>query len=228
MRTFIHSIGHEHYPKRDDFTQEALEYGATRRITIANLKQMEFGDRVLCAHKDGKSQVIFGEFTVEKVSGLTRDEADELHKLTGSVQKKVVTQRRVVTRGCGSYVALDVYVLEGVTSPISLQMVALALEDMKHSGWHLKTLMVGGMFEEHELPVRMRTLPHGRGFRPFDFLGWAETVANTPVSGNRKMPQLRGCFYETKTTTVESDGAPLIWGAGATEEVENYVKGRQS
>ena len=218
VRTHIHSIGRQYYT-RASYTKEAVLYGATRRISIANLKQMAFGDRILCAIKDGKTQVVFGEFAVEKISGLTGHEAAVLSAKLPTAVTQIIRQSRPVTRGCGSYIAQDIHVLD---AHHNLPKLVKAFEEMKADGHGLKSLMVGGAFVEHEQPVRLPTLPHSRGFRPFDYIGWGKAVAACKPSA--KMPRVLGCFYETKASEADPCPVVLVWGAGAIETVDNYAK----
>ena len=218
MRTHVHSIGRQYYT-RASFTKEALQYGATRRISIANLKQMVFGDRILCTIKDGKTQVVFGEFAVEKISGLTGQEAAVLSAKMPTAVTQIIRQRRLVTRGCGSYHANDIHVLSRLHD---LPQLVVAFEAMKAEGHKLASLMVGGDFIELDQPVRLPTLPHGRGFRPFDYVGWCRAVAACPPSA--KMPRVKGCFYATKDSEPDTDPVVLVWGAGAIETVDNYAR----
>lgn len=187
MNTFLHFIGANHYTI-DSFCREALRHGITRRISLAQLKQLQFDDRVVLAMRDGASSLIFGEFVIDRISGLTPE---------GSAAVKSISDVRLedpggrqVQRGCGWYVTGPTFLIDTDTD---LQAIARALEQCANPG----KVMVGGELIRLPTvgarPVRMRDLAFTRGFRPFDYDEWSRHVAE--LDGEIPRGGLRGQFY---------------------------------
>jgi len=209
MKTWLHFIGRANYTK-DGFIDEAKQHSVTRRVTLRQLKTMEFGDRVSLAILDRKSSLIFGYFLIERISGLNDKAMKVLSEKFGT---KMISQGgHVVHRGCGSYI-------EGATLAIdaSMEEIVEVLKTVDDIG----KLMVGGAFFEHE-EVRMKSLVHSRGFRLFDYEGFL--VATHEAKQSQKSPGypvVKGCWYAKPEDFDAGFEGPLTT---EVQEVRDYEK----
>ncbi len=209
MTTWLHFIGRGYYKSRRTFEREALEYGVTRRVSLQQLKAMEFGDRVLLAMRDGKSAVVFGEFMIDRLSGLSSEAAAEI---AGEFNASAVDSPdvgRKISRGCGSYVIGFVWAVSA-----SLKDLADKIKDCDDRG----KPMVGGNFRPRQL-VRLKKIPHRQGFRAFDYGSFMEDVAlATQYSVDSKhLTAVRSFYYTTadgEATTPE----------GLIQQVQHYER----
>lgn len=231
MSTWLHHIGASFYPTPKAFVEEALKYGVTRRVSLQTLKRMNWADLVLLATPDGKSRVIFGEYNITKLSGISgpgweaiRQGAMDLGK-TATMQSVPVRQGQVITRGCGSYVVAAKWELH--SGDLSLGEIAEILQKAKDAGTDIGKPMVGcdvGEFYERKLYVRMKDLPHAHGFRLFDHEKWTADVIHQLVDGTKRW--LRGHYYVDKEKAAELEAKPLVWGANVRiEQVATYTRG---
>lgn len=184
MATWLHFIGKEYYPTRNKFIQEARQYGITRRVSLQVLKQMSWWDRVLLATMDGKSPVVFGEFFIERISGLSQEASEEI-RLRLKVEK-TSDGGAIVKRGCGWYITGATYTVE---APIQ-EMVEVLLK-VENPGQP----MVGGEFHPRPL-VRLKDVPFRQGFRQFDYEAFVQATTGFHAKG---IPAVRGQLYPKQT-----------------------------
>jgi hypothetical protein len=220
MTTWLHFVGRSYYKSATRFVREAQHYGVTRRVSLAVLKQMSWGDRVLLAQLAGVSGVIFGQFTITKLSGFSADGAAAFAKALGD-RVEVVTYPapRRVERGCGSYVVHG----EARVRDCTVAEVTAALSGVENVG----KLMVGGTFEPLDVGwvtplvdgrVRLKDVPHSQGFRPFAYDEFKSEVVAWLHTRPGKVPGLRGFFY------AKTDHARAV-ADGIAELVDDYRRG---
>lgn len=223
MTTWLHFIGKAYYSTDTKFIREAQRFGITRRVSLATLRNMAWGDRVLLAHKSGASAVVFGQFTVDRLSGFSADGAAAFARVLGDkVEYRAYPAPKRVERGCGSYVVHGEFTIRD--TPV-VQVVE-ALKGLKDPG----KLMVGGTFEplfprdsaQHWAcveRVRLKSVPFMQGFRPFDYAAFRKDVlAAVSAAPSRAIPVVTGHFYS------ESDHAAKV-AAGIAELVGDYRRG---
>jgi len=232
MTTWLHFVGQAYYKTSHRFVVEAVRYGITRRVALATLRKMEWGDRVLLAQRDGSSTVVFGQFTIEKLSGLSAEAGAAVREALGDRLDYTpfdVPQR--VERGCGTYTVTGVFSVRETT----LAQLVAAVEKAKDPG----KLMVGGhyspLFVEGgawssqvvnghgvaALPVdrvRLKSVPHAQGFRPFAYDEWRSEVVSAIHARPGKPVVLRGHFYGKTDHERAVD-------AGLAELVDDYRRG---
>lgn len=151
---WLHFVGEKYYTMKS-FKEEAYKYGVTRRISMQNLKKMNFGDIVYLAMMKGKSPVIFGFFVVDGISGLNPE-------VVSSVDRELIPINmggRQVQRGCGSYT-------EGPSFTARSASVNDVVRAVEASSQKCKP-MVSGQFHAVE-ELRLKKVPFQQGFRMFD------------------------------------------------------------
>ena len=196
MTTWLHFVGKQYSIK--EFIGEAQNYGVSRRISLNQLKNMSWGDRVLLAQKTGEKRArIFGEFFVENIYGL---DGQSIVNLFPQITRK--QQQYRVRRICGDYLVTGY-----ARVPFSIQEIAKTIEE---SGEKFP-LMIGGEFRHHRL-VDLSGIKHSMGFRPFNYRRFLEEVSKR----KSEPPQVKGCFY----TSPELSGAV----EGLLVEVEGYTQ----
>jgi len=203
---WLHFVGQKYYT-RAQFVKEAKTYGITRRVSLQVLRSMDWGDTVLLAIVEGKSPVLFGQFSISVLSGLSDVASKALEAFFGL--EKIDDGGRVIARGCGSYVTGPSYRIDA-----SLPEIAEFLLAMQRGGHDIGRPMVGGNFEHHQL-VRLKKIPFRQGFRAFDYPAFLEDLENTPLQKGKKIPILLGQYYVF-------DHAPGRDPGGVVEEVVDY------
>lgn len=211
MKAWLHFVGRQYYSKAK-FVKEARKYGITRRVSLRDLKQMDWGDMVLLAMRPNgrKTPEIFGSFAIELLSGLSPQASEELRKRFR--WRLVDNGGRVIGRGCGRYIEGPCYVLENAT----LREIAMILEELKEQGVDIGKPMVGGSFEPHR-PVRLKSIPFRQGFRLFDYdrllqnIGFSLSTMQEPVT-------VSGQYY-VKDDKAEDGKEPA---EGLIREVADY------
>lgn len=209
----LHCVGRAYYTRRR-FKVEAERYGVSRRISLKDLKAMEWGDTVLLAIQEGKSLVIFGEFTVDRLSGLS-PEANRAIAANWPVEK-VSDGGAVVRRGCGSYVEGATYTF---TEPVSLREIALFLEQLKKDGVDIGLPMISGPFYSRR-SVRLLDVPFRQGFRAFNYDCFMAAVEAAKANGAKYLA-VHGQFYVGKEARTETPAT------GCLQEVHNYRRKEQ-
>lgn len=207
MKAWLHFIGRQYY-SRTEFVKEAKKYGITRRVSLKDLKKMDWGDMVLLAMKDGKSPCIFGSFSIEKLSGLSPAASAAVRKVFD--WELVSPGGTAVERGCGSYTEGPCFVLKRATLP----QIAQLLEELKLLEVDIGLPMIGGEFKPH-MPVRLRDIPFRQGFRLFDYDRLVKE-AGPFLHTSAKAVTVRGQFYVK---------GPIQSGErkeGQVQEVANY------
>jgi len=208
MTTWLHYIGRSYYTERG-FVREAREYGVTRRVSLKTLKRMQWGDRVILAIRDGATSIVFGQFTITKLSGLS-SEAIEAIERAGIVTATLASDQsncgKTIKRGCGCYTIGFVIAVEA-----DLEKLAAALDECDDPG----KPMIGGPFSERER-VRLKKIKHSMGFRPFDLEAFEAAVAESREALARP-PTVSGFFY----SKVGEVTAP---NAGLAETVVGYER----
>lgn len=202
----MHFIGKSYY-SRGSFIREAKKYGITRRVALNVLKKMSWGDRVLLAIMDGKTPVIFGEFRIERISGLS-SEVMKVIAEKGLLESQTDPGGIVVRRGCGSYVAGPTYSVR-----TTIEQIAKIIENEENPG----KPMVGGKFIPHPL-VRLKDLKFRQGFRLFNYEAFAEAYkAEKEKAPLRTIPAVRGLFYVKEMPKRAA-------AEGAVQSVDNYER----
>jgi hypothetical protein len=206
LNYWLHFIGRQYYT-RQSFVKEARQFGVSRRVSLNELKKMDWGDTVLLAIMEGKSGVLFGQFTIERLTGLSRDASLVLEKWFGL--EKVNDGGIVVRRGCGEYVTGPEYRINA-----SLAEIADILQTLKTQGVDIGRPMVGGSFRSHQ-PVRLADIPHRQGFRMFNYTAFITAVKQAKAPGKSKLPAVKGQFYMPQAPLGRARG-------GLVQEVANY------
>jgi hypothetical protein len=222
MTTWLHFIGKTYYKNTSRFEREAARYGITRRVALATLRKMEWGDRVLLAQRDGASTIVFGQFTIEKLSGLSAAAGAAVREALGDrLDYTPFDTPQRVERGCGTYTVTGVFSVRET----SLAQLVAAVEKAEDPG----KLMVGGryapLFADANgvavLPVervRLKSVPHAQGFRPFAYDEWRSEVVSAIHARPGKPVALRGHFYG------QTDHERAV-DAGLAELVDDYRRG---
>jgi len=106
--SFLHWIGGKYYTIQK-FIDESNEYGVTRRVSLADLKRMNFSDWVYCVQKKKNANYgsVFGRFMITGISGLNQT------AITAISQSHRIEAMggggRMVIRGCGMYIEGESY-----------------------------------------------------------------------------------------------------------------------
>lgn len=182
MTTWLHCVGASYYSQAA-FIQEAMKYGITRRVSLANLKRMHYGDQVLLAMKDGASLVVFGSFLIDSLSGLSHEGMEAVR--AGLDLQVIDVGGKVVKRGCGEYVEGPTYLVT-----FDLGVMAEALDQVEDPG----KLMVGGRFQSGRL-VRLKSIRHSMGFRAFDVEAFSRDLSALGPTVGDSLPVLSGHYY---------------------------------
>lgn len=201
---WLHFIGQKYYT-RQAFIKEAMAYGASRRVSLADLKKMAWDDVVLCAMYEGKKSVLFGMFKITRLSGLTKEATAVLEKFFGL--EKIDNGGLSIRRGCGEYITGPEYRINA-----TLAEIAEVLDALKRQGVDIGKPLIGGPFAQHKPVVRLASIPHRQGFRLFDYQAFQ--VALQRATG-KKVPVVRGQFY---VSTAPGKGPR----EGAVQEVQDY------
>jgi len=203
-RDWIHFIGSKYY-SINSFVKEAKEYSINRRISLNNLKRLDFGDRIFLAQGGSKSSIIFGYFVLTTVSGLPRDVVKELEE-SKCIEFKDSDRKRIL-RGCGSYEVRGSYKI--IDSEGFLEVVC-------NSGIKSK-LGIGGEYKPIPLDVnRVKTrIPFMQGYRDFNFEKLKEDYNRLKLSGSRII--LKDYYYreDIAKTGMPVKGKTLI-------DIEDY------
>jgi hypothetical protein len=170
---------------------------------------MEWEDIVLLAIQEGKSLVVFGEFTIKSLSGLS-PEANAAIAARWPVEK-VSDGGAVVRRKCGSYIEGATYTFK---EPVSLREIALFLEQLKKDGVDIGLPMISGPFWPRR-SVRLLDVPFRQGFRAFDYDRFMAAVEAAKANGAKYLA-VHGQFYVGKEARDETPAA------GRLQEVRNY------
>lgn len=164
---WLHFIGNQYYDV-ESFTREATTLGVSRRISLAILRQMNWGDYVICCIKiPGEPEAdVFLEFHIDRIVGLSGEALKRFRKEFPNM-KKVDEGGDHITRECGEYDQGSTYSVD-----FSIQELSQFLIHLKEHDVELGSLMVGCSPER----VRVFRQPYPtlleikfyRGFRPFD------------------------------------------------------------
>ncbi len=231
MASWLHFVGKKYWKSPAKFIREAKRYGVSRRISLLQLEQMAWGDTVMLAQWDGSS-VAFGQFRIERVTGLSPEVIAEIQNQYGA--EEVDPGGYHVERECGSYIAGP-----GYTTRATITQIGYVIEKLGWTG----PLMVAGPFDvlevryngpdgqeltERPFRARLKDIPHRMGFRRFDydrFLAESRLQLEARARGeiaNRGLVTLKGQFYE-------GEGGRSIFGAnqpasGQIQEVRKYKR----
>ena len=210
MQTWLHFIGKQYYT-RASFLKEARREGVTRRVSLATLKRMRFGDRVLCAMLDGKSAVAFATFQITGLSGLSKA---AVAALSDGVQLTPVDLGgALVRRGCGSYMAGPCYQL---AEPVPLTDLVATLAKLDDPGKLMVSGRIPALTDDLGVDlVRLKDVPHTHGFRLWDWDTFRADVAAARQEGET-VPVVRGCYYADPSRVDAVAVEALI------QEVTNY------
>ncbi len=180
-RWWLHYIGKSYYGT-SSFAREAKKYGVTRRAAPNVLRQMKFGDLVLCAQWDGRKGVVFGFFEIVTLTGLSPEALAAVREKADL--KQVSAGGYIVRRKCGQYIAGPTY---AVSEQTDIPDVIAAAGDTP-----LGKPMVGG--EWQDLPAFYIAVPHRQGFRRIDL---RKLLAALEVRGGERNAHLiaKGQFY---------------------------------
>lgn len=207
MSDWLHWIGKQYYTT-NSFIKEAEKYGASRRISLQQLKQISWGDTVYCAMLDGKTGVVFGYFKVNKISGL---DAETSAKVREEHQCNLVDNGKyVVNRGCGEYEAGPSYSID-----TDIEEITREVEYIEYGEAQKSKPMVGGKFTEME-PIRLLDIPFRQGFRA---INGKSLRYEAEQNGNK----VKGQFYLEAATKLWYKHN-RIQQSGELQEIKEYIK----
>lgn len=200
MNTWLHFVGRKYYPTPEKFLSEAEAVGITRRVSLQVMQKMRWNDRVVLAQKKGKTPVVFAQFFIDTLSGITRDAMQVVLNVSPIGDIEVVEEdleHKEIERGCGMYEITEQYTLKtAANTPLS--EIAHALMLAKNSGADIGKPMIGGTCAE-ELPLtRLKDVPHRQGFRLFDWDEY-ESAQAAADNGGPRLPVVHGQFYGENT-----------------------------
>jgi len=199
MKTWLHFVGKSFY-KLDAFVQEACRYGVSRRVARNVLEKMHFGDRVLLAQHTGKGAIVFGEFTIRQIFGLSEAASARVHE---RFETKVVDSEPMpVERECGSYMVTGATIIKNVDIPDILSVC----QDLKDIG----KLMIGGQLRLINPRYILASIDHRMGFREINYQGVQEALQNEKKRKESKhvkdpIHKIDGQFYVFKDTPEEQE-----------------------
>ena len=176
MSTYLHYVGGLYTPEK--FVEEAKRIGVSRRIPLRSIRNLKWGDEVLCAtwepykavlieggeekehsagFKEGKARV----FCSFKVTRLFVEDPDinyvllaELHFIRGKVLKEVSSGVMQVERECGTY-----YVSGSVLVSASIEEIYEILSVIAPKA---KVMIGGELYREFSPPVVLDGVPFTR------------------------------------------------------------------
>lgn len=234
MTTWLHFVGKSYYASEGRFEREAKRYGITRRVSLKTLAAMAWGDRVYLAQKSGASAVVFGQFTITKLSGLSPEGAALLRaKLGDRIEYHAYDAPRHVERGCGTYTVTGEFTIKETSlAAIAAILATMPTEFANTTFADPGKLMVGGTWAAlfgdpagvspwEEPPVdrvRLKSVPFAQGFRPFDNDTFINEVIDALEARPGKPVTLAGHFYAKSDHTAAVE-------AGVAELVGDYRRG---
>ena len=204
---YLHWIGKKYYTM-NSFEKEAEEHGVTRRVSLQVARKMSWGDTIYCAMLKGKTGVIFGFFTIDKLTGLS---PEALESVTSAYENKQVDEGgATINRDCGEYVL-------GTTLAVASELPAIidTLQETVIDDKGVTKLMIGGYFQPRR-HIRLLDIPFRQGFRTLD----AYALLRSASVNNERV---QGQFYmrDDKATSLFSAN---ITGYGWVQAVGNYHK----
>lgn len=205
MANWLHWIGKSYYTM-NSFAKEAEKYGVSRRVSLQTAKQMTWGDTVYCAMLDGKTGVLFGYFTIERITGLSKEATQavlETHECTLTDEGG-----GVVSRGCGEYISGPSW-----QTKASLDEIVETVKEVKENGYNEGQIMIAGTFIELE-KTRLLDIPFRQGFRKFDSNAFYQAVKDNSNA-------VRGQFYKNNDTS-EAEIFPGQHKLGQVQQVSGY------
>jgi hypothetical protein len=157
---WLHFCGKSFYTM-NGFITEARIHGASRRVALKVLKNMNWGDKIHCAMLDDSRSTLFCHFNVTRIGGLSADTMTLINKrfpckIYGAEYGGAGT---IVDRGCGSYAIGATYF-----TTTTLPEIARYLEALKEGDIDIGNPMVCGHLVVRE-KVRLKNIPFRPGFR---------------------------------------------------------------
>lgn len=204
---WLHWIGKQYYTQKS-FIKEAEKYRVSRRVAPQVAKAMNWGDTVYCAMLDGKTGVIFGYFTVDRITGLSVETTEQLkEKYKAST---LDDGGNIIERGCGEYQTGETISIDASVEEITNEVI-----DIGNKGQDGDKLMVSGAFTEIE-PIRLLDIPFRQGFRTINGIALQH---DAEVNGNK----VHGQFYlEAATKLWYESNKPQL--SGEIQEVKKYIQ----
>lgn len=159
MATWLHFIGRGVYGTVNQFAREAQHHGIQRGVSIAQMKALSWGDRVVLAmqQKDGRTQV-FGFFFISTVACAAKVEGILVEEFPLTRIKQVTDGGQAVEGSSGSYVLGPSFTM--IDAP-SLAQLAQRLTNKDKP-------FIGGSLARTK-PMILLDHKVGVGFLPFDF-----------------------------------------------------------
>lgn len=204
---WIHWIGKQYYTM-NSFAKEAKEHSVSRRVSLQTAKQMAWGDTVYCTMLDGKTGVIFGSFTIERITGLSEEAT--IAALATHETENINDGEEIIKRGCGSYATGPSWQVDA-----SIADIIETVEEVKDDGRDEGQIMVAGTFVELE-KTRLLDIPFRQGFRKFDSQAFLEAV-------NNGITAVHGQFY-VDSNIAEPAILPDQHRLGQVQQIKDYKR----
>jgi hypothetical protein len=221
--SWLHWVGAKYYTI-DSFIKESNEYGITRRVSINDMKRMNFGDYVYCIQKVKGANYgsVFGRFMIIGISGM--NEIAVSHLKSSYDIKERGGGGTMVMRGCGFYIEGESYEIDA-TMPEIADILDKSNKLGLFNNDEIRPMIKGDRLEVLPQPwVVLHNIPHRQGFRLFDakkFL--AESKALREIyedSEIKRKPKHKSQFYVDKKDIKTSQEI-----GGIFENVKDYKKG---
>ncbi len=180
MAHWLHFVGRSYYPTPNDFCSEAAKIGVNRRCSLGHLKRLSWGDTIVLAMAEaGSKAIVFGWFTIDRVS-ITGDVAEIFdHYIPMTKLKETGKSGAMVSRRCGSYTVGPSYIM---TDAPSLYLIG-------HNLVNSDKPSIGGKLNK-VAPFILHDQPFSPGFREIDFPAMRAAVKN--VDSDEAIPSIAG------------------------------------
>ena len=179
MATWLHFIGRGTYGTVNQFASEVQRHGLQRGVSIAQMKALSWGDRVVLAmqQKDGRT-LVFGFFFISEVACAA--------KVAGIIAEEFPLTR-IKQAGNGGQ-AVEVASASYVLGPSFTMLDAPSLAQLAQRLTNKDKPFIGGSLVRVK-PVILLDHKVGVGFLPFDF--HAMKLA-AEASGDGALPAIAG------------------------------------
>lgn len=169
------------------FIREAKDWGVSRRIKPATIKQMAWGDRIYLASREKglKAPVVFGLFYLDTIKGIRLNE-DARARMEAETGKHIEVVSHdpalLVRRGCGFCQEGGLYL-----------STDSEVKDLLDYGEPEDPEVRGKLYVFPRPWVALKNLRPFRGYRPFDGEAFRRDISLGKSSGRRMLEDLYYC-----------------------------------